>query len=59
MPLVPITSINEELCFLLVAGLMMHFNGRCSEIIRVAADEPRGWFAAAAVWHGHSTFPAL
>lgn len=40
----PITSINEEFCFcfLLVAGLIMHFNGRCSEIIRAAADEPRG-----------------
>lgn len=42
-PLVPITGINEEFCFLLVAGLILHFNGRCSEIIRVAADELRGW----------------
>lgn len=59
-PLVPITGIKEEFCFcfLLVAGLILHFNGRCSEIIRAAADEPRGWFAAAAVWHGQSTFPA-
>lgn len=39
-PLVPITGINEEFCFcfLLVAGLILHFNGSCWEIMRAAAD---------------------
>lgn len=53
-PLVPITGINEEFCFcfLLVAGLILHFNGSCWEIMRAAADGAGA--AAAAVGHGHS-----